>query len=303
MRRAVLLTVVLVAACEATAPPPAPVSPAQREVTERVMALGKEIDELSGRYEGLLKQNAAIEQLLARLGFSAQMTVDTVAQRVEMMRRFEHAEAARTAAYEKLRGLLRTLADQHHLECYVEVRNGNIVVYLAESALFDAKTGRLRGEVNPLLWAIAEGLKELTGRRFEVVTEVAPDAPAPAPTPPKAKARPKAAKRLKAAHVVDPWAAAADRAAALVRAFEGAGLAAERLAAVERPLDPTEVRRGAGRYVQIVVLPTREELPRVHGAVDAALAPPPAAPEKPLPDQKLPPEKAPPAGAPAPTGR
>src|SRR5512136_2193694 len=115
MRCLVPLALVLVGACGATAPPPATRLPAtERELNERMLKL---------RYESLVKQNAAIEALLAQLGFSAQMTLDTVAQRVELMRRFERAEAARTAAYARLNGLLKTIATQHHLETSVEVRN------------------------------------------------------------------------------------------------------------------------------------------------------------------------------------
>ncbi|MBI5478208.1 MAG: hypothetical protein HY906_05090 [Deltaproteobacteria bacterium] len=295
MRRLLVLApVVLLGACEATAPsPPAQTPAAQREVTARVISLGRDIDELSQRYESLLKQNAAIEQLLGRLGFSVQMSADTVAQRVELMRRFERAEAARTATYEKLKGLLKTLAAQHKLESYVEVRAGQIVVRVAETSLFDARKGRLRAEATPLLWAIAEGLKELVGRRFEVVAEVVLPAAAPPPDPAaaKGKARPKPRARGKAPKPEDAWEVSARRVTEVVRALEGAGIAAERLAAVERVPDPTVARPDTGRFIEIIVLPTRDELPRVHGAEDTALAPPAAAPPPPAP--------VPPAPAPA----
>jgi hypothetical protein len=287
MRRLLpLVSLVLLGACEATAPPPpAQVPAAQREMTARVITLGKDIDELSQRYESLLKQNTAIEKLLVQLGFGVQMTADTVAQRVELMRRFERAETARTAAHERLKGLLKTLAQQHHVETYVEVRAGQIVVRLAETALFDATKGHLRAEATPLLWAVAEGLKELAGRRFEVVAEVTPP-PAAAPAPvATGKAKPKAARRGKAPKPEEAWLASSGRALAVVRALEGTGLAAERLAAVERLPDPATARPGAGRFIEIIVLPTRDELPRVHGAADTAVALPP------------PPEKAPPAPA------
>jgi hypothetical protein len=294
MRRLLPLALLLVGACGAAPPPTTEVPAAQREMNERMGKLRGEIDELMGRYETLVKQSAAIEQLLARLGFSAQMSVDTVAQRVELMRRFEQAEAARTAAHDKLKGLLKTLAAQHHIETYVEVRNGQIVVHLAEGALFDAKRGHLRAEATPLLWAVAEGLKELAGRRFEVVAEVTPAAPEPAPAA-KGQARPKPARRGKTAAPPDPWANAAQRAAAVVRVLEGAGLGAERLAAVERLPDPTAAHRGSGRFIEIIVLPTREELPRVHGTQDAALAPLLAPPEKAPPAAPAVPPAPPPA--------
>jgi hypothetical protein len=308
MRRLLPLALLLVGAGGAAPPPVTAVPAAQREMNERMAKLRGEIDELMGRYETLVKQSAAIEQLLARLGFSAQMSVDTVAQRVELMRRFEQAEAARTAAYEKLKGLLKTIAEQHHLETSVEVRNGHIVVHLAETALFDAKRGTLRAEVNPLLWAVAEGLKDLPGRHFQVVTEVSlPAAHAPAPTATgKGKARAKPGKRLKLPAVEDPWATAAQRAAEVVRALEVAGVAPERLAAVQRLPDPAAARPRAGRFLDIIVLPTRDELPRVHGAADTALALPPP-PEKPplapAPPAPPPAAKAPPARVPAPAGR
>jgi len=311
LRRLILFALfVLLGACEATAPPPAAQTPAaQREVTARVITLGRDIDELNQRYESLLKQNAAIERLLVQLGFGVQMSADTVAQRVELMRRFERAETARTATHEKLKGLLRTLATQHKTEMQVEVRAGQIVVRLAEAGLFDPRRGHLRAEATPLLWAVAEGLKELAGRRFEVVAEVTlPLAAAPAPAA-KGKARPKPARRGKAPLPEDPWAASSQRALEVVRVLEGAGIAAERLAAVERVPDPAAGRPGADRFIDIVVLPTRDELPRVHGATDTALALPPA-PEKappalpaPVPPPPKPAAKAPPAKGPAPAGR
>jgi hypothetical protein len=266
-------------------------------MTEKVINLGRDIDELSQRYESLLKQNAAIEKLLGQLGFGVQMTADTVAQRVELMRRFERAETARTAAYEKLKGLLKNLAAAHKVETGVEVRAGQIVVRLAEAPLFDARKGRLRAEATPLLWAVAEGLKELADRRFEVVAEVAlPAAAAPAPAA-KGKARPPRP-RGKAPKPEEAWAAASLRAMEVVRALEGAGLAGERLAAVARVPDPAAARPGPGRFLEIVVLPTRDELPRVHGAEDATWA----MPEK-APPPVAPPAKAPQTKIPAPAGR
>ena len=232
MRRAPLLALLAVlTACEATAPPPpAQVPEAQRQMTERVMTLGRDIDELGKRYESLLKQNTEIEKLLGQLGFTVQMSGGTVAQRVEMMRRFERAEAARTATFEKLRGLLRTLATQHKVDTAVEARAGQIVVRLAEAGLFDPAKGRLRAEATPLLWAVAEGLKEITGRRFEVAAEVVLPTAAPAAATATGKAKAKAARvRGKAAKPADPWATAAGRAQEVVRLFEGAGIAAERL--------------------------------------------------------------------------
>jgi flagellar motor protein MotB len=275
MRRLLLTPFILLGACEATAPPPAPATPAaQREVTARVLSLGKDIDELNQRYESLLKQNAAIEKLLGQLGFSVQMSADTVAQRVELMRRFERAEAARTAAHARLQGLLRTLATQHKTEMQVEVRGGQIVVRLAEAGLFDPRKGRLRAEATPLLWAVAEGLKELAGRRFEVVAEVTP--PAPAAEPAAKGKKPRA--RAKAPKPEEAWATSARRAVEVVRALQGAGIAAERLAAAERLPDPAAARAAGGRFIEILVLPTRDELPRVHGAPDTEATPPPALP-------------------------
>jgi hypothetical protein len=282
---------VLLGACEATAsPPPTQVPAAQREVTARVISLGRDIDELNQRYESLLKQNAAIEKLLGQLGFSVQMSADTVAQRVELMHRFERAEAARTAAYERLKGLLKTLATQHKTEMQVEVRAGQIVVRLAEAGLFDPKKGRLRAEATPLLWAVAEGLKECAGRRFEVIAVVPPLAAAepPAAAATTGKARPKPRARGPALKPEEIWEAAARRAVEVARALAGAGIAAERLAGGARGPGP-EAGGAGGRFIEILVLPTRDELPRVHGTEDAE-ATPPSPPEKTL---------SPPAPAPA----
>ncbi len=264
--RALFLALLTLAGCGAAAPPPAPAPLVPPEVAERVNNLSQEIDQLGRRYETLQKQNAAIEKLLAKLGFGVQMTHETVQQRVDMMQRFERAEAARTATFHKLRTLLATLAAQHKVETSVEVRAGQIVVRIAESALFDARE-HLRTEAAPLVWAVADGLKDLVGRRFEVVAEVRLPPPAkPDPAPPKAKAKKKAKPRKgKAAPAADTgWEGSARRVMEVVRMLEGAGIGAERLVACERGPDPAATSGAGGRFLEIIVLPTGDELPRVH---------------------------------------
>ncbi|HEY3356464.1 MAG TPA: hypothetical protein VGQ83_24650 [Polyangia bacterium] len=263
------LTLAALAGCGA-APGPAPACPQQHAVGEKLTALTREIDVLVGRYDALLKQNQAIEKLLGDLGFKVEMTGGTVQQRVEMMHRFERAEASRTATFQKLRRLLATLASQHTVETYVEVRAGQIVVRLAERALFDAK-GAFRAEAAPLVWAVAEGLKELPGR-FEIAAEVAVAAAAPVAAAAavtgmaKRKARPARARTPKGPPPPSPWTVAAGRAAEVLRLLEGTGLAGARLAATARlPEQP-----GGAPFIEILVLPLRDELPRVHGATDTA---------------------------------
>jgi flagellar motor protein MotB len=297
---ALLLPLVLLAGCGAGSSQYV-LCPNEVAVRDKLRDLTGEIDLLVKRYDTLLKQNQAIEKLLADLGFTLEMTTDTVQQRVDMMHRFERAETSRTATYQKLRGLLQTLASQHQVETYVEVRAGQIVVRIAERALF-GPGGAVRAESAPLVWAVAEGLKELTGRGFEVAAEVAAPAvatPEPAVAAPgaaqakaQAKAKPKARRPKGQAEPAppSPHALAAARAAEVLRLLEGAGLPAARLAAVQRP--PAAV--GGAPFIEIVVLPMRDELPRVHGATDTAAPPPP----RPAPAGP-PPVAAPPASAPA----
>ncbi|MCK7505622.1 MAG: hypothetical protein MZV70_17135 [Desulfobacterales bacterium] len=136
---------------------PAQTPAAQREVTARVISLGRDIDELNQRYESLLKQNAAIEKLLVQLGFGVQMSADTVAQRVELMRRFERAEAARTATHEKLKGLLETpggTAQDRDARWRCAPDRSWCASRRSGSSI--ARKGRLRAEATPLLWAVAE---------------------------------------------------------------------------------------------------------------------------------------------------
>jgi hypothetical protein len=265
-RRLGLLVSALLAGCGG-APTPAPACPATPPaVGEKLATLNQDIDLLARRYDGLRKQNQAIEKLLGELGFKLDMAQSTVQQRVEMMHRFERAEASRTASFQRLRSLLATLAAQHKVDTTVEVRAGQIVVRIAERSLFDAK-GRFRAEAAPLVWAVAEGLKELGGRSFQVAAEVAPAASeaAPAPKRGQATARPQ---RRRAPEPVSPWAVAAGRAAEVRRLLEGTGIPGVRLTAAQRPAAPP----GAVPAIEIVVLPLRDELPRVHGTTDTAAA-------------------------------
>jgi hypothetical protein len=294
---ALVLVSALACGCGAALEAPSPANlQAQRVVTERVMALSQEIDELGRRYDSLLKQNAAIEQLLARLGFTVQMTTDTVQERVDMMRRFERAEAARTACFGKLRSLLKTLAAQQHVDTGIELRAGQIVVRLSEKLLYDAK-GRFRVEAAPLVWAVADGLKEFTGRQFEVVTEVrlprpGPDTPAAqgAAETPARRASEKASQKAKkkARRGAEPesspeeqgFAGAAHRGLDILKQLRGAGIPGERLSVSQRLVEG-EISRPP--FVEIIVLPTGDELPRVHGAVDSAAAAAPARVPAPAP--------------------
>jgi len=238
---------------------------------DRVNEMRREIDQLSGRYEVLRTENAAIERLLGELGFSTDMSGATVKERLDLMRRFEQAEVTRTASFQKLRGLLATLAAEHKIEASVEVRDGQLVMRFAERALFEH--GRFRMAAAPLVWAIADVLKDLEGRRFEIVAEVGVGA-----EPAAAKGRRPRAKKGSP----DAWAMAQARATEVLRLLEAAGIADDRLAAGARP---PEQPKGP-RVLDIVVLPTPAELPRIHG-IEPIPGPAPtrparaAAPEKP----------------------
>jgi len=287
-----LLLALVHAGCAPT--PCASETRASLEVNQKVQKLMREIDELAARYDALQKENAAIERLLSQLGFSVTMDSATVADRVALMHRFERAKAGRTRAFHKVREQLRVITSRHGTETTIRVEAGHIVVRIAESALFDTKTGALRPEATPLLWAVADSLKEFEGRRFEVLSQTA--APQPQTKEPKqrsARAKRRQQKQPPLKTASDPWHEAMLRSLAVVQAFHAAGLGWERLVAgVRAPAsltggsDTPSIPGGAdtradkataprdratppvgspARFIEILVLPTGEELPRVHG--------------------------------------
>ena len=175
----------------------------------------------------------------------------------------------RLAAFRDLTSKLKKMIDTGKLE--IGVRAGRMIVKLPAGVLFESGKAELSSEGNMTLMEVALVLREMPGRRFMVVghTDNIP---------------------LKQSVYSDNWALSAARALNVTRFMVGAGMKPESLvAAGYGEYDPiksnkTEAGRKANRRIEIVLLPSIEELgPLAVGEGEAESGTPPAAPPAAVP--------------------
>jgi chemotaxis protein MotB len=246
---------------------------ARAERDERLAALQKELDDLKSKLAEAEGQKAAADE----------------ATRTELdeLRKQKAASEARLKLLEEFLAKFKSMIDAGKLD--ITVRRGQIVLALATDILFDTGKTDIRPEGVQTLSDVAEALKGVSGRRFQVDghTDTLP---------------------IKTAQFPSNWELSTARAVSVVKLLIERGVKPDTLSAAgHAEFDPVqsnanEKGRSKNRRIEIVVVPNIEDLvkmPELHqrtkepGPEPAAREPKEAPKPKPKEPAKEPPKPAP----------
>ncbi len=184
------------------------------------------------------------DALLAEKGTLATALADAKA-RLEELRKAQAAADARAALFRQLAAKFQHMIDAGQLK--VTLRNGRMVIQLANDVLFDSGQIAIKPEGQRALTEVADVLKTITGRRFQVAgyTDNVP---------------------IQTARFPSNWELSTERAVAVVRFLVGLGLPGEVLSAAGYgEFDPIASNddpagRAKNRRIEIALQPNIDEL-------------------------------------------
>ncbi|HKQ68353.1 MAG TPA: OmpA family protein [Polyangiaceae bacterium] len=191
-----------------------------------------------------------VDQLLSDKGTLAK-SLDDAKKRLEELRRAQAAAEARAALFRDLALKFRQMADTGQLK--VELRNGRIMIQLPNDVLFDSGHADLKPAGKTTLAKIADVLRGLADRQYQVAghTDNVPIRNAPFPS---------------------NWSLSSARATAVVQLLVEKGVKPEALSAAGYaefdPLAPndTSEHKAKNRRIEISLVPKIDELPAIPGS-------------------------------------
>lgn len=212
----------------------------------------------------------------------AQLASDDEASRIERdeLRKQKEAAEARLKLFDEFIAKFRKMIDAGKLD--ITVRRGQIVLALGTDILFDTGKTEIKDDGKAALAEVAEALKSVSGRRFQVSghTDTLP---------------------IKTKEFPSNWELSTARAVAVVKLLVEKGVKPDAVSAAGyAEFDPassnaTDKGRTKNRRIEIVVVPNIEELVKMPELRKPSHGEPPAAKEPaPAPKPKAPPSKPPP---------
>ncbi len=211
---------------------------------------------------------AQIDALKAKLADAeGKMAASNEATRAELeeLRRQKAAAEERLKLFEDFLGKFKKMIEAGKLD--ITVRRGQIVLALGTDILFDTGKTEIKPEGKAALTEVAEALRTVTGRRFQVSghTDNVP---------------------IKTAEFPSNWELSTARAVAVVKLLVANGVRSDAVSAAGyAQFDPaqsnaSEKGRAKNRRIEIVIVPNVEDLvkmPEVGKAKEQAPEPPPEA--------------------------
>lgn len=216
------------------------------ELSQRLRALGQSVETLAGEKGSLAKALA-----------------DT-RTRLEELRRQQAAAEARAAQFRDLLARFRKMIDAGQLK--VVMRGGRMLLELPNDVLFDSGKTDLKEVGRRTLVDVANVLKSMPDRRFQVAGHTDNV-------------------RIQTARFPSNWELSTARAVEVVKRFIEAGMDARNLSAAGygefAPVEKNDTTEGRAknRRIEIALVPNLEEIiavPSVEAPAAAAPAPPPA---------------------------
>lgn len=199
-----------------------------QQLVTKVSAMGQNVEQLLGEKDSLAQQRAEL------------------GKEVDELKRMRAAAEARNAEYRSVLDKLRKMIDAGTLQ--VKVRSGRMLVQMSSDVVFPPGGTRIKAEARDAIVQVAEAIKQLPDRKFQVVGHS--DA-----TP------------IRTERFPSNWELSSQRAIEVVRVMVEAGVPAEMLSAAGAgefdPVAPndTDDNKAANRRVEIVFLPKLDELP------------------------------------------
>jgi chemotaxis protein MotB len=209
------------------------------DLTERLKKMGQDVQNLSAE-KGNLSESLSSAQ-----------------KQMEALRKQEEQERERAALYHKLMEKLRSMIDSGKLA--VQVRNGKMLVKLANDILFPAGSAAVKQEGKDVLGQLAAVLATVPDRNFQV-TGHTDDVP------------------IKTAQFPSNWELSAQRAINVVKILTDTGVDPKHLSAAGYaefdPVSPNDTadNKQRNRRIEIVVQPNIDELPKFDDVAPGATA-------------------------------
>lgn len=223
----------------------------------------KKLDDLvalNGELETRLRSvGQSVEALAGEKGSLAKALADTRA-RLEELRKQQAAAEARTAAFRDLMARFRSMVDAGALK--VAMRDGRMLLVLANDVLFDSGRADLKEGGKKALTQVASVLKTMQGRRFQVAGHTDNV-------------------KIQTAHFPSNWELSTARAVEVVKLLVDRGMDPRSVSAAGYgEFDPAATNdtpdgRGKNRRIEISLVPNLEELASVSAAATTPEAPPP----------------------------
>jgi len=229
---------------------------------EKLAAAQKEADALKGQ--------------LAEAEGKASANDEATRTELEELRKQKAAAEARLKLFDEFLAKFKKMIDAGKLD--ITVRRGQIVLALGTDILFDTGKTEIKDDGKQALAEVAEALKTVSGRRFQVAghTDTVP---------------------IKTKEFPSNWELSTARAVAVVKLLTEKGVRGDALSAAGYaeldPLTPNanDKARAKNRRIEIVIVPNIEELvkmPEIRKEKDPN-APPPPPPKDPKPKPPPPP--------------
>ena len=210
----------------------------------RLEALGQNVKELESEKGALESKAGQLESERGNLSTSLEQAKRRMA---ELQKAHEQAEL-RAAQFRTLVAKFKSMIDSGKLK--VEIRNGLMLVKLADNILFDPAKTDLKKEGKEALKEVALVLKDIAGRKFQVAGHTDNQGLA------------------KGGKYATNWELSTARAVEVVHfMIDQGGMPADRLSAAgfadQLPVakNDTDDGRRANRRIEIAVLPNMEDLP------------------------------------------
>jgi chemotaxis protein MotB len=239
---------------------------AKTQCEEKLTAAQKEVDTLKGQ--------------LAEAEGKASANDEATKAELEELKKQKAAAEARLKLFDEFLAKFKKMIDAGKLD--ITVRRGQIVLALGTDILFDTGKTEIKDDGKAALAEVAEALKTVSGRRFQVAghTDTVP---------------------IKTKEFPSNWELSTARAVAVVKLLNDKGVKADALSAAGYaefdPANPNTTDKGKqkNRRIEIVLVPNIDELvkmPEIKKEKDPN-APPPEKKEPP-PKPKQPPPPPPP---------
>ena len=214
--------------------------------------------ERDDKIDALTKENGGLKDHLTALGQDvnkSQADLSAAKKTMEEMRKAQEAADARLKQFKDLMAKFKSMVDSGKLK--VEIRNGLMLVKLADNILFDPGKTELKKDGQAAIKEVSAILAAIPGRKFQVAGH----------TDDKGLAH--------GGKYKDNWELSAARAVEVVHfMIKDGGMPPERLSAAgfadQLPVakNDTDDGRKQNRRIEIVLLPNIEDLPPMDGVTN-----------------------------------
>jgi chemotaxis protein MotB len=236
------------------------------DATTAQAGLVRKLDELAvlnaELSERLRSAGHSVEQLHSERGSLSEALADTRAK-LDELRRQQAAAEARAAQFRELAARFQKMVDAGQL--HVALRDGRMLIELPNDVLFDSAKTELKPAGRAALRGIADVLRTMPERRFQVAGHTDD-------------------KKIQSARFPSNWELSAVRAVEVVKLLIESGMSPSSLSAAGfgefAPVSPNDTPEGRGknRRIEIALVPALEEMVKLQGAAEAPAARAPGAP-------------------------